>query len=58
MNRNIFNYDDGDFIHTISDNTAIDSDGNLLMRMGDNMAMDMVTGDLHFVSGWSDNEDE
>lgn len=58
MNRNIFNYDDGDFIHTISDNTAIDSDGNLLMRMGDNMAVDMVTGDLHFVSGWSDNEDE
>lgn len=58
MNRNFFNYDDGDFVHTISDNTAIDSDDNLLIRMGDNMATDMVTGDLHFVSGWSDNEDE
>lgn len=58
MNRNFFNYDDGDFVHTISDNTAIDSDGNLLMRMGDNMAMNMETGDFHFVSGWSDNEDE
>lgn len=58
MNKNFFNYDDGDFVHTISDNTAIDSDDNLLIRMGDNMAMDMVTGDLHFVSGWSDNEDE
>lgn len=58
MNKNFFNYDDGDFVHIISDNTAIDSDDNLLIRMGDNMATDMVTGDLHFVSGWSDNEDE
>ena len=58
MNKNFFNYDDGDFVHTISDNTAIDSDDNLLIRMGDNMATDMVTGDLHIVSGWSDNEDE
>lgn len=58
MNKNFFNYDDGDFVHTISDNTAIDSDDNLLIRMEDNMATDMVTGDLHFVSGWSDNEDE
>ena len=58
MNKNFFNYDDEDFVHTISDNTAIDSDDNLLIRMGDNMATDMVTGDLHFVSGWSDNEDE
>ena len=42
MNRNFFNYDDGDFVHIISDNTAIDSDGNLLMRTGDNMAMKVV----------------
>ena len=58
MNRNFFNYDDGDFVHIISDNTAIGSDGNLLMRTGDNMAMNMETGDFHFVSGWSDDEDE
>ena len=58
MNKNFFNYNDRVFLHTISDNTAIDSDDNLLIRMGDNMATDMVTGDLHFVSGWSDNEDE
>lgn len=58
MSRNFFDYDDGDFAHTISDNMAIDSDGDLLMRMGDNMAMDMVTGDLHFISGWSDDEDD
>lgn len=42
MGRNFFDYDDGDFAHTISDN----------------MAMDMETGDLHFISGWSDDGDD
>lgn len=41
MGKHFFDYDDGNFAHTISDNMAIDSDGDLLMRMGDNMAMDM-----------------
>ena len=57
MSRNFFDYDDGDFAYTISNNMAIDSDGDLLMRMGDNMAMNMVSGDLHFISCWSDDDD-
>lgn len=52
-----FDYEDGDFAHTLSDNMAIDSDGDMLIRMGDNIAMDMGIGDLHFISGWSNNED-
>ena len=47
MGKHFFDYDDGDFAHTISDNMAMDSDGDLLMRMGDNMAMDMDSGELH-----------
>lgn len=58
MCRHFFDYEDGNFAHTISDNMAINSDGDLLMRMGDNMAMDMESGELHFISGWSDNEEE
>lgn len=58
MNRIIFDYDDGDLAHAISDNMAITSDGDLLMRMGDNTAMDMATGDLHFISDWFDEEDD
>ena len=27
MSKHFFDYDDGDFAHTISDNMAIDSDG-------------------------------
>lgn len=34
MSKHFFDYDDGDFAYTVSDNMAIDSDGNMLMRMG------------------------
>lgn len=37
---------------------AIDSDGDMLMRMGNNMAMNIETGDIHFISGWSDEDDD
>lgn len=57
MSKHFFDFEDGDFAHTISDNMAIDSDGDLLMRMSDNMAMDMDTGDIHIISSWS-NDDE
>ena len=57
MTKQFFDYDDGDFAHTISDNMAMDSGGNLLMRMGSNMAMDMDSGELHIISDWSDDED-
>ncbi len=42
----------------IQSNMAIDSDGDLLMCMGDNMAMDMDSGELHIISGWPDDEDD
>lgn len=58
MMTNFFDYEDGNFAHTISDNMAIDSDGNMLMRMGDTMAMDMETGDIHFISGWSAEDED
>ena len=28
------------------------------MRIGDNMAMDMDSGELHIISSWSNDEDE
>ena len=58
MGKHFFDFEDGDFAHSISDNMAIDSDGDLLMRMGDNMAMDMDSGELHIISGWSNDEDD
>ena len=58
MTKQFFDYDNGNFVNTISGNMAIDSNGDLLMRLGDNMAMDMDTGELHIISGWSNDENE
>lgn len=58
MSKNFFDFDDNDFGMSISNNMAVDSEGNFMMRMSDNMAMDMDTGDIHFISGWSDDEDD
>lgn len=43
---------------TVSDNMAIDSDGNMMMRMGDNMALDMDSGELHIISSWEDEDED
>lgn len=52
----IFDYDDGDIINS-GGNIGFDSDGDMMMRMGDGLAMDMDTGELHIVSGWDDDDD-
>lgn len=41
MGKHFFNYDDG----------------NLLIRMGNNMAMDIYSGKLHFLSSCSDDDE-
>ena len=56
MSKHFFDYDDGDYVHSISDNMAIASDENMMMRMSDNMAMDMDSGELHYVSSWNNDE--
>lgn len=57
MSKYIFDYDDGDFAMSISDSMAMDSEGNLMMRMGDHIAMDMDTGDIHMISSWPDDNE-
>ena len=54
----IFDVDDGDFGFQMSDTMGMESDGNMMMRVGDNMAMDMDSGELHMVSGWDDDDDD
>lgn len=58
MYNPIFDYEDGDFIYQTSGNMEIDSDGDLHMRMGDNMSMNMDTGELHMTSGWKSDDDD
>ena len=58
MGKMFFDYDNGDFGFSISDNIAMDSDGNMMMRMSDNMAMDMDSGDIHMISSWPTDDDD
>lgn len=58
MSKHFFDYNDGDYVHSVSDNMAMDSDGNMMMRMGNNMAMDKDSGDIHFISSWSADEED
>lgn len=57
MFHGLFDFDDGDFIMQTSGNMGIDSDGDLHMRMGDHMSMDLDSGELHMTSGWDDGDD-
>ena len=57
MAKPIFDVDDGDFIFSSSGNIGFDSDGDMMMRISDNMAMDMDSGELHCVSSWDDDDD-
>lgn len=37
---------------------AFDSDGDMMIRMSDHMAMDLDSGDIHFTSSWEDEDEE
>ncbi len=54
----IFDYDNGEYIYHTSSNMGYDSNGDLHMRMGDNMSMNMETGELHITSSWKNDEDD
>ena len=53
-----FDFDDGDYGIELSDDMLMDSEGDLMTRMSDNMALDLNTGELHFVSGLSSDDDQ
>ena len=57
MSKLFFDYDDGDFGFTISDNMAVDSNGDMMMRLSDDMALDIDSGDIHFTSSWNNDDD-
>lgn len=53
-----FDINDGDFIFG-DNNVGFDSDGHTMIGIGENMMMDMDTGDIHFtIGGNSDQFDE
>lgn len=51
----IFDFEDGDFIFQSGDNMGFDSQGHIHMRVGDNMSIDMESGQMHMTSSWRNN---
>ena len=57
MPKPIWDFEDGDFIMDMGGDMGLDSDGNMMIKIGSDIAMDIETGDLHIVSGWDDEDD-
>lgn len=57
MGKHFFDYENGSFGMSLSGNMLIDSDGDLMMKMSDNMAMDMDSGELHLISSFGEDDD-
>lgn len=57
MSKGFFDYEDGDFVYTVSGNTAFNSNGDMLMRMSESTVLNVNTGDIHIISGWHNNDD-
>lgn len=59
MSDPIFDLDNWKPMFKISKDMAVDSDGNFSMLMGENMAMDMDSGEMHFTTSWGlDNDSD
>ena len=58
MSNPFFDFSDGSFCFSTSDNMAVNSEGDLMMRLDDHMAMNLSTGDLHMVSSWPFDDDD
>lgn len=54
----IIDYEDNNILCPVSDNMAIDSAGNIYMRMSKNRAMDVSTGKTHLISSWPNDKEE
>lgn len=55
-NSPLFGLDGDDFVFPLSNNMAMDSDGDLMIRVGSNVALNLESGDLHMIMGWDDDE--
>ena len=53
----LINLENGEFLDTLSDGTAIDRNGHIWQRNSDGTAIDLDTGDFHFVSSWGEYSD-
>ena len=54
----IFNFTKSEFLFDSGDDMAMDTEGHIYVRVSDDCAMDLESGELDFTSGWDSYEDE
>lgn len=54
--KRFFDYDSGEYTTEISGGLIMGDDGDLLQRMGKNMALDLDSGELHTISSVFDDD--
>lgn len=54
----LFDFIKSEFLFDSDDDTAMDTDGNLYVRVSDDCAMDLESGELNFTSGWDNDEQD
>lgn len=58
MGKMFFDYDNGNFGFSISDNMLIDPNGNMIMRIFNNIAVDIDSGNINIISSWFADDDD
>lgn len=58
MGKPFFDLETGDMGFFLSDDMLMSSDGDLLMRMSDNMAMDLDSGEIHIINSFGSSKDD
>ena len=54
----IFNFTKSEVLFDSDDDMAMDTEGHIYVRVSDDCAMDLESGELNFTSGWDSYEDE
>ncbi len=57
MGKTFLDLESGEFGFDMGGNMLMDSDGDLMMKVGDNMAIDMDNGDLHIISNFGNDSE-
>ena len=58
MSDPIFDLDTWEPLFKVSKDLSVDTKGNFSMRRGENMAMDLDTGKMHFTTPWGSVDDD
>ena len=58
MGKFFMDLNNGDIGFAFDENSGVTSTGQPVMRVGDNMITNLMTGEVHFINSWDNDSDE